>query len=231
MESCSPNSSCCVSAHRCRCFETLSEDERDFLYSNSVIVKYKKHETIFKQGSMASQVMFMEEGLAKVFIQNEINTLVLKIIPDGNFIGLTSISEDNNTHQYSAMTYVDSRIRQFEITKVRALIRQNSNFAKEVVDILNSNSLQIYSRFFCLTFKQAYGRLADILLCLSERIFKQTEFDLPLNRKELAELTGLSSETVIRLLKRFTDEGIVSMEGKVFKVLDYDRLKSISEKG
>lgn len=231
MENCMPYSSCCVTSHRCRCFDTLSGEERDFLYSNSVIVKYKKHETIFKQGSMASQVMFMEEGLAKVFLQNEVNTLVLKIIPDGNFIGLTSISEENNTHQYSAMVYVDSRIRQFEISKVRTLIKQNPNFAKEVVDILNGNSLQIYNRFFCLTFKQAFGRLADILLCLSDRVFKQTEFELPLNRKELAELTGLSSETVIRLLKRFSDEEIISMEGKYFKVLDYDRLKSISDKG
>lgn len=231
MENCLNYSSCCVSSNRCKCFETLTEDERDFLFSNSVVVKYKKHEVIFKRGSMASQVMFMEEGLAKVFLEDEVNSLVLKIIPDGNFIGLTSISEENNTHQYSATAYVDSRIRQFEISKIRSLIKRNSNFAKEVVDILNGNSLQIYNRFFCLSFKQAYGRLADILLCLSERVFKQAEFELPLNRKELAELTGLSSETVIRLLKRFTDEGIVGMEGKNFKIIDYDRLKNISDKG
>ncbi len=43
--------------------------------------------------------------------------------------------------------------------------------------------------------------MADILLCLSDRIFKNSEFDLPLSRKELAELSGMSSETVIRMLQ------------------------------
>jgi len=231
MENTIQYSSCCVSSNRNRCLDFLSEDEKKYLFSDSVVIRYKKHESIFKQGSMASQILFMEEGLIKIFLESEHNVLVLKIVPDGNFLGLTSISENLKTYQYSAKTYVDSTIRQFDIYKVRNLIKQNAAFAKEIVDILNANSLQISNRFFCLTFKQAYGRLADILLCLSDRVFKKSEFVLPLNRKELAELTGLSSETVIRLFRRFIDEGIVSMNGNVFSILDYDRLMNISNKG
>ena len=47
----------------------------------------------------------------------------------------------------------------------------------------------------------------------------------------LAELTGMSSETVIRTLKKFEAEGLIEMKGKKFEVLDYKRLKQISEKG
>jgi CRP/FNR family transcriptional regulator len=79
--------------------------------------------------------------------------------------------------------------------------------------------------------KQAYGRLADILLCLSDRIFKTQEFELPLSRQDLAELSGMSQETVIRLLKKLDEEGLIRMEGKNFTVLDYNRLKRISETG
>ena len=91
--------------------------------------------------------------------------------------------------------------------------------------------MQIYGRFFCLTQKQAYGRLADIILCLSDRVFKTSEFDLPLSRKDLAELSGMSSETVIRMLKKFQEDNLIKMTGKNFKVIDYDRLKRISETG
>lgn len=231
MENSIQYSSCCVSSHKCQCFDLLSEEEYQYLYSDSVVIKYRKHESIFKQGSMASQIMLMEEGLVKVFLENAENILVLKIVPEGNFLGLTSINENHKTYQFSARAYIDSTIRQFDINKIRNLIKQNAVFAREIVDILNANNIQISNRFFCITFKQAYGRLADILLCISDRVFKQPEFVLPLNRKELAELTGLSSETVIRLLRRFVDEGIVNMEGKVFRILDYDRLKTISDKG
>lgn len=223
--------SCTINSHQCRCFEALSAQEQAYLDANSVRVNYKKKEIICKQGSFVSHVMFVEKGLSKVFIDNGRNALVLKLIPSGNLLGLTSLSEDYNTYQYSAVAYVDSCIRQIDIKAFRELIRMNSIFAKEVIDVLSSNSVQIYNRFFCLTHKQAYGRLADILLCLSDRVFKTPEFELPLSRKDLAELSGMSQETVIRMLKSFHDEGLIRMEGKNFSVLDYEKLRHISETG
>ena len=223
--------SCTISSHQCKCFEILSPDEKIFLDSHSTTVIYRRKEIICKQGSFVSQVMHIEHGLAKVFIENGSNTLVLKIIPSGNLLGLTSISEEFNTYQYSAMAYVDTQIRQIDIQAFRTLVTNNPAFAREVINILSSNNVQVTGRFFCLMHKQAYGRLADILLCLSDRIFKTPEFELPLSRQDLAELTGMSSETVIRILKKFDQEGLIRMEGRNFSVLDYHRLKKISETG
>jgi len=209
----------------------LTTEEKNMLEENSVRVKYKKGEIICKQGAMASHVMSMEKGLAKVYIDDGVNSLVLKVIPDGNMIGLSSVNNDNNTYQYSAMAYIDSEIRQIDIRFFKTLLGRNPAFAQEVINILGSNSVQINSRFFCLTHKQSYGRLADILLCISERIFKTYEFELPLSRKDLAELSGMSPETVIRMLKKFNDEGLIRMDGKYFSVLDHVRLRTISETG
>lgn len=225
------HTSCTISSHQCRCFDILTEDEKKYIESNSVRVRYKKKEIICKQGSFVSQIMHIEDGLVKVFIDNGKNTLILKIIPSGNLLGLTSISEDFNTFQYSAMAYVDTEVRQIDISAFRKMVNQNPTFAREVIDILTSNNVQITGRFFCLTHKQAYGRLADILLCLSDRIFKTDEFELPLSRQDLAELSGMSQETVIRMLKKFDDEGLIHMEGRSLRVLDYTRLKRISDTG
>jgi CRP/FNR family transcriptional regulator len=230
-----PNStgttSCTISSHQCRCFELLSPEDQKFLEDNSVRVRYRKKEIICKQGSFVSHIMHIEKGLAKVFIDNGKNTLVLKIIPSGNLLGLTSISEEFNTYQYSAMAYLDTEIRQIDIAVFRILVGRNPAFAREVIDILSSNNVQITGRFFCLTHKQSFGRMADILLCLSDRIFKTAEFELPLSRQDLAELSGMSSETVIRTLKKFDEDGLIRMEGKNFSVLDYERLRRISETG
>ena len=231
MEEAARFSGCTLSYHQCKCFEKLTGEEKDFLDANSVKIKYRKGEMICKQGGFVSHVMYMEKGLAKIFLENGSNSLVLRIIPDGNFMGLASVSEEHSNFPYSAMAYVDSEIRQIDVSAFRKLMEQNTEFVKEIIHILSSNSIQIYGRFFCLTFKQAFGRLADILLCLSDRIFKNTEFDLPLSRKELAELSGMSSETVIRMLKEFNEEGIIRMDGKSIEVLDYQRLKQISETG
>lgn len=199
--------------------------------SNSVQIRYKKGEVICKQGSFASHVMLVESGLAKMYIENGDNPLILKIIPEGNFIGLASVSGDVNTFHYSSMAYVDTVVRQIELNSFRKLLGENPSFSMEVIEILSSNNIQIYGRFFCLTQKQAYGRLADIILCLADRIFKANEFDLPLSRKDLADLSGMSAETVIRILNKFIAENLVEMSSKRFRILDYERLKQISEKG
>lgn len=224
-------SACTLSFHQCKCFEKLTQEQIDLLDANSVKIKYRKGEIICKQGGFVSHVMYVETGLVKVFLENGTNSLVLRITPDRNFLGLSSISEEHPYFPYSSMAYIDSEIRQIEINAFRTLMEQNFEFTKEIIDIISSNSLQIYGRFFSFTYKQAFGRLADILLCLADRIFKKSEFNLPLSRKELAELSGMSPETVIRMLKEFNDEGLIRMEGKSIEVIDYNRIKQISDTG
>jgi CRP/FNR family transcriptional regulator len=222
---------CTISTHHCVCFDKLTEEEKDNLEANSVTIKYNKGEIICKQGSFASHIMFMEKGLAKVFLDNGKNSLVLKIIPEGHLLGLSSVNDEHNTFQYSAMAYIKSEVKLIEIAFFKQLLAKNHDFAKEVINILSSNSVLINGRFFCLTHKQSYGRLADIILCLSERVFMSDEFELQLSRKDLADLSGMSQETVIRMLKNFREEGLIEMNGKNFKVLDVSKLRRISEVG
>jgi CRP/FNR family transcriptional regulator len=57
------------------------------------------------------------------------------------------------------------------------------------------------------------------------------KFELPLSRKELAELSGMSPETVMRILKKFNEEGFIQMNGKSLLIKDMLRLKHVSETG
>ncbi|MBU2555525.1 MAG: Crp/Fnr family transcriptional regulator [Bacteroidetes bacterium] len=222
---------CTVSMGTSRCFEKLSEGEKSVLDAKSVIISYKKGEIITKKGSFASHVMYMVSGLAKVYLDDGVNVLVLKIVPPGKLFGLSSLSEENTSFQYSSMAYMDSEIKLIEVGVFKEMLEKNSAFAKEVIETLSANNAQINGRFFCLTHKQSYGRLADIILCLSDMIFKTKEFSLPLSRKELAELSGMSAETVVRMLKKFNDDGLIALDGKNIQLKDYSRLKKISESG
>jgi hypothetical protein len=41
----------------------------------------------------------------------------------------------------------------------------------------------------------------------------------------------MSTESVIRVLKDFNDEGMIEMTGKMFKIVDFEKLGKISEVG
>lgn len=231
MERFSALNSCTVSNSKCICFDILTKEEQELINKNSIEVRYKKGEVICKHGTFAPHVIYLKEGLAKVYLEGLNDSLILKIITSGNLIGLTTVMEDNNVFHYSSSAYVDSTASLIDINVFRKVIKQNAEFAGSIINILCENSLQTFGRFFCLTHKQLYGRMADIILCLSERIFKNRSFVMNLSRKELAELTGMSTESVIRMLKKFKDDGIIEMHGKTVNISNYDLLRKISEYG
>jgi CRP-like cAMP-binding protein len=225
------NNTCATFLSEFTCFGQLTDAEKFKIDSNSVELIFKKGETICKQGAFASFIIYLEEGLVKSYIEGSPRDLILTITSSQRLVGLPSIFEGNSTFLYSVSTYVDSKVKLIDINTFKEILKQNASFAAKIIDILNENTSQGYGRFYCLVMKQLHGRLADILLCLSQRIFKNDTFDLPLSRTDLAELTGMSTESVIRILKDFKDNGLIQMTGKSMQILDFERLQKISDFG
>ena len=223
--------SCATYLNEVTCFEQLTEEEKQLIDNNSVEVVYKKGEIICKQGSFANHIIYLQEGLVKSYIEGSPRNLILNITPARRMVGLPSIFEGNTTFLYTVSTYVESTVKLIDINIFKQLLRTNANFASRVIDILNENTFQTYGRFYCLVRKQLHGRLADILLCLSQRIFKDTTFHLPLTRNDLAELTGMSTESVIRIIKEFKDDKLIDVNGKTISLLKVDKIEKISEFG
>jgi len=212
-------------------YEFLTEEERMLIDKNSVSITFKKGETVCKRGAFASHIYYMEDGLVKVYLEEKNKNLILMLAIKNNLLGMAAIFDGNDKLPYSITAYTDSTIRMIDINVFRQLLKQNSQFSYHVINLLNEKTSQIYGRFFSLTQKQLHGRLADILLCLSARIFKSNSFDLPLSRADLGDLTGMSTESVIRMMKEFKEDGLIDMHCKKVELLDIPRLERISEFG
>lgn len=224
-------SNCTVNYNSLNCFDKLTDEEMHLLEKNTREITYNAREIICKQNTFASHIMFVCSGLVKTYIENDKDSLLLRIIPAGSLIGLSALMQNNSVFSFSAASYVPTRIKMFDINVFRHIIKTNALFASEIINIFCENSIQIYGRFFSLTKKQSYGRLADLLLCLSARVYKTENFELLLSRKEIAELSGLSREKVIRILKEFKESKYIETHGKVIKILDYESLQKISDFG
>ncbi|HLN52833.1 MAG TPA: Crp/Fnr family transcriptional regulator [Lentimicrobium sp.] len=222
----------CVSfVYQVPCFDLLTPDEKELIDAASVLVNYKKGETICKQGAFASHIMYIEKGLVKVYLEGPPKDLILTITPRFNLLGLQSLFEGNNKFVYSVSTYTETGVRLIDIQVFKQLLRQNPAFCYRILNIINESSNQAYGRFFSLTQKQLHGRLADILLCLATRIFKSQSFELPLTRSDLSDLTCMSTESVIRIMKEFKDGELIESNNKSITLKDVNRLNKISEKG
>lgn len=223
--------SCFLENQHISCFELLNDDEKQFLLENQYSVSYKKGEIICKQGSFSSHIILLTEGLARVYLEGNQKNLVIKIVPSHQLIGLPSIYDGNNRFVYSVSTYTHAVATLIDINVLKQILKSNPLFAMKIINIINEDTSLIYRRFFSLTMKQSHGRMADILLCLTKRVYKSNSFRIDITRNDLADLTGLSSESVIRILKEFKSDGLIKITGKIFEIQDIDRLERISELG
>ncbi|GAB1418281.1 Crp/Fnr family transcriptional regulator [Bacteroidales bacterium] len=222
---------CSIGSNTLECLNLLQESELLFLTEQMVDVFYQKGEMICKQGTFASHLMIIQEGLVKSFLEWNNETLILQIFAPVNIIGLSTLFEGNTIFQHSVQAYIDSRVSLIEIKAFKQIMNSNAQFAARMVSLLAEQSAIINGRFYCLTKKQTYGRLADVIICLSNRIYKTPRFPLHLSRKDFAELSGMSIESIARILTKFKADGLIEVTNEYVEILDFDKLNMISLKG
>ena len=76
-----------------------------------------------------------------------------------------------------------------------------------------------------------HGRLADTLIYLDNDSFAHLNLFSTLSRKDIADFSGISLESTVRLLTELKNEGIISTDGKIINIIDKKRLVEISLRG
>lgn len=223
--------SCTVPAEKTNYFDFLTDTQKLLVDKNQRSVSFNKGEIITKQGTFSSHIIFMESGLVKMYHERGEETLILKILGPGSIIGLSALQRNENIFYFTTRAYIDTSVRLLDINLFQQLLNENGRFASHILHFMSEHTNQLYHRFFGMTHHQSFGKLADLILCLSEGIFKSSKFILFLTRKELAEIAGLSTENVIRILKKFQDDKLIRISGKTLEILDTKNLRRISDIG
>ena len=188
---------------------------------------YKKGETIFKQGTIVPHVAFIRRGMVKIMLESSNRKQPLCIEKKG-FIGLESMYNDKFS-QYSVIALTDVEICLVEIESFKKALSTNADLSVKIIESLNVRTKLLYERILTLTQKQGPGRVADILLCYSDRLFESDTFCAPCTRKEMAEMCSLSLESLSRILKDFKDEKIIEIDTKNVTILNKAELELISK--
>jgi len=118
-----------------------------------------------------------------------------------------------------------------EKVSINKLIRENAVFASEIIKWHCQIETHHYKKIKSLTYKQLHGRLADTLIYLSREDFEITNIFQYLTRKDLAELSAMSTEGAVRILSEFDKDGIIELNGKDIHILDLEKLVKISKAG
>ncbi len=213
------------------CFHTLTKEEWDEIAKDQSMLTYSKGEVIAKQGAMTSYVVFILSGLARQFIQSEtVRPFNIRVIQGGEFIGLTAIFGAREFNS-SVVALSQTQACLIGIDVLRSLVERNNAFALRLIKrhLQTENEfIEVVSR---LHYKQMPGKLAQSLLYLqSINVEKMNIFPL-LSRNDLADFAGISPVNVVKLLKQFEMERIITLDKKDIRIIDTAALVRISKRG
>ena len=111
------------------------------------------------------------------------------------------------------------------------IFTSNRKFMFEIMGLSTQMFRSAIFNFISVARKQSNGRVADVLIYLSDKIYESRSFSLGLSRQELSDYAGCSREQLIHTLRAFSNDGIISVSGKNVEILDYDKLITISRVG
>jgi len=212
-------------------FSMLNEEQLDILQQNYHEVKFRPGETIFKQGMAMTHIALITEGMVKIYIEGINNrNLILRMSRPITMIGGPGFFTDYK-HHVSAMAIEETTGWFIDVNTVTEIIKQNKDFAISVLKWANIHTALNFVKFIELTQKGMHGRIAGALLYLQNEVFKGREEGIHINRQDLADLTAMSKESAIRILKELKDENIISVEGSSIVLNDVDKLARISLNG
>ncbi len=208
----------------------LSQAEIDNI---SKVVKAKKTlqrgDFIYREGDNFKGILAIKSGSAKLIANDSHgNEHILNILLPGELLGFDGLSTEKHgcaAIALETMTFcilpADSMDQLFQ--KLPSLTRELFRHSGEKM-LEDKNQLVLSKR-------PAEERLAYFLISLSERLkrrgFSSSEFKLSLTRQEIGNHLGLALETVSRLLKKFQDENLITVQNRFIQITDINSLKAL----
>jgi CRP/FNR family transcriptional regulator, polysaccharide utilization system transcription regulator len=209
----------------------LNDEQLEFINRDRFEVHFHKGEVIFKQGGPLTHIACLTNGLAKIYIEGQDKkNMILKILKPTELVGGPGFPVDYR-HHFSVSALTDSSACLVDIRAFEEMIKANAEFAFGFIKHLNQTTLKLHEKLMNLTHKQMHGRIADTLLYLSKEIYKSNIFETPLNRQDIADMSAMTKESAIRILKELKDDHIIDFNTAGFTILNEPSLVQISITG
>ncbi len=199
-------------------------EERRSFYRNNSVVKFSKGETIFLFDETPKNIYCIKSGvIKKVSISKDGNQQLINFEIVGDIFPKSiafSISE-KTLFEYKAFT--DCELYTISFDDFNSQIAYNIDFTKKMLKRVSSSHVGLSLKIDALEKPHAEYKLAYIFryLCLLYGTGRWNGFvriEVPLTQQDLAELTGLTRETINSGINLLTKLNILTSSHKFYMV-------------
>lgn len=190
---------------RCRVFGGLLEGDVKALSALSSVFFVKKGAFVFEEGDEARFFYVVHEGLVRVFKSSPHGKyIVFTIATSGDTLNASALSL--RRYFVSAQVMIDSIVLRIEREEFLQFVRDHPVVAMNIMAIMAERLNWEYERMMNIVGSHVELRIVHSL-CMLAKKFGPTLF---ITRHDLADFSGTTTETTIRVLSRLKKKGIIS---------------------
>jgi len=207
------------------------KEEIEELARISLTTRYDENELIAQEGSYASGIYIVKSGLVSIgkYSSKGRGKRCLRFLAIGEMFGLEAVFlEREAVNVQFAKTLIESTLIFFERSNILAFTKDHPRIFKDLCRWLSREVIMLEFKLTRETVESLDRNLALLLLALGNKygVLEQDalHLELPVSRQTMAEMLGVSVETLMRGLKRFRELGFLGPEHGKISILDSGRL-------
>ena len=175
---------------------------------------------VLREGGPADCLYIVVSGRLKVLMgEADGKETILSIIGPGEFFGEMSLIDDNPR---SATVIAIEACELLALTRrdFRKCLVENSNLAMAVMRVLVRRLREADRKIGSLAMLDVYGRVARLLLDMSESVNGQRVVTKRISKQDIAKMIGASREMVHKVMKDLQVNGYIEVQGSTIVLRD-----------
>ncbi len=214
-------------ARRGSVFSGLCSLKLDHLDEQKSANIYKKGQILFHEGTRPMGIFCINKGKVKIYrLGSDGKEQIMTIASSGDVLGYKAMLSEEN-YSVSGETLEDCNICFIPRTNFLEILEQSPELYQRLLKKVCQEMGLMNEKMTNLAQKSVRERMALTLVMLHDTYGMDAVDNGPvtinLTREDLANIVGTATETLIRLLQDFKQEGLVRTEGR--KILIGDPVK------
>lgn len=198
----------------------------------SLHVRYDEGELIAQEGSYAAGVYVVESGLISIgkYASKGWQKRCLRFLAPGEWFGLEPafLGREAINAQF-AKAIVPSTLLFVERSNILAFSKAHPSILADLCRWLSREVLMLEFKLTRDAVETIDRNLALLLIALTKKYGGKENttvvLDLPISRQTMAEILGVSIETLSRVLRQFRERGLISTSKNKITIQDFEKLK------
>lgn len=206
-------------------FSGLNDGDLNALSKLAVSHSFNAGEFVFWEGDVPAHFFVVTSGRVKVLKHSSLGKeFVVAFFGPGDVFGEVAVFEER-PYPASAQAISDTEVLGIGRDRFLAFLSGHPEVALRIINMLGGRLRDAQNRLNALAGERAEQRVARTLLMLSSKLGQS----LPFTRQELADMSGTTIETTIRVMSRMKRGEIIRSRRGRTDILDETRLKILSE--